>query len=159
MRVIPFRTEIPLAAPPDGELRRLLLGDVREEAPMPPVSDVLSALLALAEGRRAKSVLPLGTTPAEVVLVRRGSKVLVSYVVLEGAPIVRALDRPVPLDLALSRCASLAQRAAAADADPISRTLAEKLAERALDVTLCDSVADPEAVRVSGGPRRARAAR
>ena len=151
MRVIPFRTETPLPPPPDGELRRLLLGDVREDAPMPPVSEVLSALLALAEGRRAKSVLPLGTTAAEVVLVRRGAKVLVSYVVLEGTPTLRALDRPVPIDLALSRCASLAQRAAACDADPISRTLAEKLAERALDVTLCDSVADPEAVRVSGG--------
>ncbi|MCZ7687600.1 MAG: hypothetical protein M5U28_56230 [Sandaracinaceae bacterium] len=80
MRVIPIHPHLrPVAGPPSprreegaAALRRLLLGECAVDAPMPPIADVLSALLALAEGRREKSTLPLGTTPAELVLVRRG---------------------------------------------------------------------------------------
>lgn len=156
MRVIPFRSEPREAAPTptpttDAELRRLLLGEATDAVPLPDASEVLTALVALAEGRRSKSILPLGVAPAELVLVRRGSRVLVSYVVLEGAPVVCVLDRPVPLDLALSRCATLTQRAAAREADPTARGLAERQAAHALDVTLSDHVSEPAPVRKSGG--------
>jgi len=153
MPVIPFRSEPGNAPPPntDAELRRLLLGDDGGGVPLPAVSDVLSALIALAEGRRSKSVLPLGTAAAELVLARRGSRVLVSYVVLEGAPALCALDRPVPLALALSRCAAIAKRAAEREADPIARALTQKQAARALEVTIAPSVNEAAPVRKSGG--------
>lgn len=165
MRVIPIRPHLETAPPPAPpndlarELGRLLLGDHATEVPMPPIADVLSALLALAEGRREKSLLPLGSAPAELVLVRRGARVLVSYLVLEGAPELRALDRPVPLADLLARCAALALRFAERDSDPTSRALTSRLAERALEVTIADSVDEPAPIRQSGGAHERPSAR
>lgn len=154
MRVIPFRTEphvSPSAFDASAELRRLLLGEDADDLPLPSLADVLSALLALAEGRRQKSVLPLGTAPAELVLVRRGDRVRVSYLVLDGAPDVHVLDRPLPLDALLARCGELADRMSKRDPDPTSRTLAQKLAERAREVDVLESSSEPVSIHKSGG--------
>lgn len=167
MRVIPIHPHLrPVAGPPSprreegaAALRRLLLGECAVDAPMPPIADVLSALLALAEGRREKSTLPLGTTPAELVLVRRGPRVLVSYLVVDGAPELRALDRPVPLHELLPRCAALATELASADSDPTSRALTLRLADRALEATIADTTFEPEPVRHIGGAHERPSAR
>jgi outer membrane protein assembly factor BamB len=157
MRVIPLRPEpaslVPhqVEAHATRELGRLLLGEAGRDLPLPALPDVLSALLALAEGRRQKSLLPLGTAPAELVLVRRGTQVLVSYVLLEAAPDLRALDRPVPIDTLLGRCASIAERLGASDSDPTSRGLVLRLAERAREPFASELADEPAPVRKSGG--------
>lgn len=153
MPVISFRSEMTEAPRPssDAELCRLLLGHDASDLPLPAITDVLGALVALAEGRRCKSVLPLGSTPAELVLVRRGGQVLVSYVVLDGPPALCALDRPVPLRHALTRAAALAELHAAHEADPIVRMLMLDQAARALEVEVSNDVRIPTPVRKSGG--------
>lgn len=156
MRVIPLRPEPARLVPRTEleahvELGRLLLGEAARGLPLPPVTDVLSALLALREGRRQKSLLPLGASPAELVLVRRGASVLVSYVVLESAPELRALDRPVPLEALLARCAAVAERLAASDSDPTSRALSLRLAERAREAAPMELGDEVAPVRKSGG--------
>jgi outer membrane protein assembly factor BamB len=157
MRVIPLRPEPASLAPPQreahatAELGRLLLGEAGRDLPLPAAADVLSALLALAEGRRQKSLLPLGTTPAELVLVRRGAHVLVSYVLLDATPDLRALDRPVPLERLLARCAAVAETLAATDSDPTSRDLLLRLVERAREPWPDEPAELPAPVRKSGG--------
>ncbi len=153
MRVISIRSETKKSdeALADEDLQRALLGDGACGVALPPIFDVLGALLALGEGRRTKALLPLGTSPAELVLVRRGSHVLVSYVALDGVPEPRTLDRPVLLATLLMRCASIASRLAAADSDPISRTLTLRLAERAQETTIADHYVDPTPITASGG--------
>lgn len=153
MRVIPIRTDKPERPRDDAqglELHRLLLGDLPHDLPLPPLPDVLSALLTLADGSREKSILPLGTAPAELVLVRRGSRVLVSYVVVDGAPELRALDRPLPLETLLARCADLAEIAARSESDPSARSLTLRLAERARTTELREP-AEAAPVHRSGG--------
>jgi hypothetical protein len=154
MRVIPIRPETS-ERPRDNaralsDLRRLLLGDDANDLPIPSLPDVLSALLTLAEGSREKSILPLGTAPAELVLVRRGARVLVSYLVVDGAPELRALDRPLALEPLLARCADLAEAASRSEADPSARGLTLRLAERARAAEIRDP-AEPTIVHRSGG--------
>lgn len=60
-------------------LATALLGEAARGQPLPPTLDVLGALVTLAEGRRAKIQLLLADVSAELVLVRRGQDVLVSY--------------------------------------------------------------------------------
>lgn len=146
MRVIPIR---PIASPPDEEtsprpsdalhasLRALLLGVERTEAlPLPAPADILSAAIALAEGSRQKSILPLGVSTAELVLLRRGADVLVSYYESDGTPEVRVLDRAVPLRRLLDGVAMAAFQLGAQDSEPTSRKLTLRLAARARDVVI-----------------------
>ncbi|MEQ8456384.1 MAG: PQQ-binding-like beta-propeller repeat protein [Sandaracinaceae bacterium] len=141
MRVIPIRPfeddNAPIAVNAAAQeeaalraLRDLLLGST-EPLPLPPLADLLSAALALASGNRKKSLLPLATTPAELVLLRSGGEVLISYYLIDGPTEVRVLDRPVGLETLLARCAEIAEESATADSDPVSRRLVLRLAERA----------------------------
>jgi outer membrane protein assembly factor BamB len=165
MRVIPMRPETRSRNPRQegqaaaAELRRMLLGSVSHDLPLPALPDLLSALLALADGAREKSILPLGTAPAELVLVRRGARVFVSYLVVDGVTEPRALDRPIALDTLLTRCAAIAEAAAMADSDPTSRAITLKLAERAKGAVLCAVSSEPEPVEKSGGAVAAPVAR
>lgn len=148
MRVIPLR---PLnSIPPHPELREATsrsdlemesaLGDLLlgANAPLalPSVADILSAAIALAEGTRQKSILPLGMAPAELVLLRRGPTVLVSYYETHGAPEVRVLDRAVSLEALLHRLSEIATELAARSSEPTSRELISELAERARRVAI-----------------------
>jgi len=65
---------------------------------LPPLTDLLAALLALAEGTRRKAILPLVSSTGEFAFVRRGEQVLVSY--YDGGPVPQVFvrDRPLPLD-------------------------------------------------------------
>ncbi|HJL15123.1 MAG TPA: PQQ-binding-like beta-propeller repeat protein [Sandaracinaceae bacterium LLY-WYZ-13_1] len=162
MRVIPIRPDAPTPRACDedaeravhDELRRLLLGDV-EPLPLPPVADILSAALALADGSRVKSLLPLGAAPAELVLLRRASRVLVSYYRIDGPPEVEVLDRPLALRALLDRCADAAERLGQSDSEPTSRELTLRLAERARAATIDVERAAAATVRKSGGAVRA----
>jgi outer membrane protein assembly factor BamB len=158
MHVIPIRPDALAPAPrranehdESAELGRLLLGETARTLPIPPLADVLTALLALAEGRRRKSILPLGARPAELVLVRRGANVLVSYVLIESGPDLHALDRPVPLEPLLARCAAMAATASPRCSEPTSRELLSRLAERAQSTPLAEPGEEPGPVRVTGG--------
>ncbi|MEC7519764.1 MAG: PQQ-binding-like beta-propeller repeat protein [Myxococcota bacterium] len=167
MRVIPIRPFEDVNAPiavhaareeeTERDLRDLLLG-VTDALPMPPLADLLSAALALATGGRKKSLLPLATTPAELVMLRSGDDVLVSYYLIDGPTEVRVLDRPVGLEALLARCAEIAETQATADSDPISRRLVLRLAERAREEAVAPERVPLAPVIETGGavqaPRR-----
>ncbi|MFK7988007.1 MAG: PQQ-binding-like beta-propeller repeat protein [Sandaracinaceae bacterium] len=160
MRVIPLhpspRFLEPDAAPrsPQAEsldhLRQTLLG-LDEPLPMPAMPDILSAVLALAEGTRQKSLLPLATAPAELALLRRGDDVCVSYYLVEEPTQVRVLDRPIRLSQLLELAADTADAIAAHDPDPISRGLTLRLAERAREANIEPIREVPPPVRETGG--------
>ena len=136
MRVIPIRSSpSPIDDLPPDEglafptLRELLLGDVGP-APLPAPADILSAAIAIADGARQKSILPLGCSPAELVLLRRGADVLVSYYASEETPEISVLDRAVPLRALLDGVAAVATQLGERASDPASRQLSLRLAER-----------------------------
>ncbi|MCB9596812.1 MAG: PQQ-binding-like beta-propeller repeat protein [Sandaracinaceae bacterium] len=145
MSVIPIRPSIASTEPFPSKRRapvelvttlgELLLGP-HADVPIPSVADILSAALALAEGTRKKSILPLAVSPAELVLMRRGTDALVSYYVSDGAPDVRVLDRALPLRALLEHAAAAATDLASRDSDPTSRQLVSRLAERALQAEI-----------------------
>ncbi len=160
MSVIPIRPSFAKKGPSPADerptrevlatLAELLLGP-RVDVPMPAVADLLSAAIALAEGSRKKSILPLAIAPAELVLVRRGSDALVSYYVSDGTPDVRVLDRALPLRSLLEGTAAAATRLAASDPDPTSRQLVLRLADRARDVEIRPMRSAPPPILKRGG--------
>lgn len=121
------------------------------DLPLPPAADLLSCGLALAAGTRTKSLLPLASALAELVLLRRGPELLVSYYRVDGAPEVAVLDRPVPLRAFLDRAARAADRAAALDSAPRSRELTLRLAERARQATIEEQLPTREPIHKRGG--------
>lgn len=125
-----------------NRLASLLLGDVAPELELPPIEDLTVALTALARGSRHKALLPLGTCPDELSLVRRGDDVLVSHYATGGAVSVALLDRPVALRAALESCAQAMLRRARYETDPVARQVAVRIAERAL---VSELIADPSA--------------
>ncbi|MBX3270157.1 MAG: PQQ-like beta-propeller repeat protein [Sandaracinaceae bacterium] len=160
MSVIPIRPSFassrtrPPAERPAREvvaaLGELLLGP-DADVPLPAVADILSAAIALAEGGRQKSILPLAVAPAELVLLRRGAEAFVSYYVADGAPEVRVLDRALPLRALLDGVADTATKLAAHDSDPTSRDLVLRLSERARAVAIRPLREPPPAVLKRGG--------
>lgn len=149
MSVIPIRPSSVSRAPssatprsqgPDAlrDLRQLIFGSPHPH-PLPSICDLLSAAIALAEGTRRKSILPLAIAPAELVLLRRGSDALVSYYELDSTPDVRVLDRALPLRQVLDVAAEAAARLGASDSDPTSRRLMLRLADRARDLRVQDA--------------------
>jgi len=119
-------------------LRALIFGSPQPH-PLPSICDLLSATIALAEGTRRKSILPLAIAPAELVLLRRGADVLVSYYELDATPDVRFLDRALPLRQLLDVAAQAAAGLGASDSDPTSRRLMLRLADRARDLDVQDA--------------------
>lgn len=76
-----------------------------EALDVPPPRELLSALVAMAEGARKKALVPCVGAPLEVALLRRGASVLVSLYHTEATPEIVVLDRRVPLTLALEETA------------------------------------------------------
>jgi len=160
MSVIPIRPllaspEPVLASPEPYEDTLAALGELVFGTPLdlalPPVSDILSAAIALAEGTRRKSILPLAVSPAELVLLRRGSDALVSYYLGGGTPDVRVLDRAVPLRVLLDGAAEAAARRSSTVSDPTSRRLLRRLADRALEVDVREARQPAEPVLKRAG--------
>jgi len=125
-----------------GQLAALLLGDTAREVELPPVEELTLAMTALARGARHKALLPLGTCPEELSLLRRGDNVLVSHYSTGGAMEVALLDRVVPLRAALEGCAKAMLRRARYETDPVARQVAVRVAERAL---VSELLPDPSA--------------
>ncbi len=82
---------------PHGEPGRRAAGPERGLGDVPSPREVLSSLVAMAEGTRRKALVPCVGAPLEVALLRRGANVLVSLYHTEAAPDVIVLDRRVSL--------------------------------------------------------------
>ncbi|MGE0785126.1 MAG: PQQ-binding-like beta-propeller repeat protein [Sandaracinaceae bacterium] len=161
MRLIPFLADAPsspLPAPRDRheeDLATLLLGEAGAPLPLPGIGDLLSGVLALADGKRDKALLPLGTTPAELVLVRSGHDALVSYYLLRDTPVVVVLDRRIPFAALLTACARAGRALGKSDPDPVSRDVTLGLAERASQTKLSAARAkNPHVIRRGGAQER-----
>jgi outer membrane protein assembly factor BamB len=154
-RALPDRSTPSLqdAGDPRHALVNALLG-APEPTEIPPLADLVAALVDLAEGTRAKAVLPLGGRPAEYALVRRGEHVLVSHYETGGVPEIVVRDRPVPLRALLATCCATARALAARDGQRASSSAYLRLATR-IEAALGAIVPDPHvrvvAAEVSGG--------
>lgn len=131
-------------------LSRLLgLGDASTD--LPPLADLLAALLGLADGSRHKALLPVVGLPLEVAIVRRGAGVLVSAYHTDASPEVVALDRRVPLR-ALLDAASEALREDESSSADLADGAAARLRARAAEARIVDVGDDgASAVRMRGG--------
>ncbi len=86
-------------------LSTLLYGDATEEVEVPPLADLVGALIGLSSGRQQKALLPLVDAPLEVAIVRRGDDALVSLYETGSVPEVIILDHRVSLRSLLDTCA------------------------------------------------------
>jgi len=150
LRPLPARALTDRSAPPQHDigdprsaLVQALLG-APEPVELPPLADLLSAVVDLAEGTRAKAILPLGGRPAEYTLVRRGDHVLVSHYETAGVPEIVVRDRPVLLRTLLATCAATARSLAARDPQRASAASYQRLAAR-VDVASAALVPDAHA--------------
>jgi PQQ-like domain len=75
-----------------------LVGAGASGTELPPLTDLLAVLVALAEGTRRKAILPLSSSTGEFAFVRRDEQALVSY--YDGGPIPQVFVRDRALDLA-----------------------------------------------------------
>ncbi|MDQ3037838.1 MAG: hypothetical protein M3Y87_35920, partial [Myxococcota bacterium] len=120
-----------MPAPAHDALLSLLLGAPSRDAELPPLQDLLGALIAMAEGTRRKSLLALVAQPAEWAMLRRGSNVLVSYYHTDSSPDVVVLDRRVPLRALLDATAAALDEHIAREDDAWGREIAGRLVRRA----------------------------
>jgi outer membrane protein assembly factor BamB len=138
---------------PRGALSLALLG-TSTPAELPPLADLVAAVADLAEGARAKVILPLGSRPAEYALVRRGDHALVSHYETGGVPEVVVRDRAVLLRALLGSCASTARALAQREGHGAAGDAYVRLAARA-EVASASMVDDVRAhapeITVSGG--------
>lgn len=111
------------------ELRSLLVGATAESGELPALPDLAAAAIALAEGTRRKVILPLGRTPLEFALVRRGAQVVIDCYGTESTPEILLRERPVHLRHLLDACAS-ASRAVAHGHAKASQSALLALAKR-----------------------------
>jgi len=138
--------------PRHDELLSHLLGPGATGLELPSVPDLALALVALAEGKRRKSILPLASSTGEFALVRRGNEVLLSYYDSGPVPQIFVRDRSLDLATLIALCgkvaAELAEHAQTGD-----RT-ALMIAERALRTTLRPDrqLPPPSVVRRGGAP-------
>lgn len=120
-----------------GEDGEDLEGDALE---IPPLAELTAAVTSLARGHRRKALLPLGGTPTELALVRRGDDLLVSHYETGGAPEIHVLDRQVDLREVLNVCARATLESARYETDPTARQVAVRVAERAMRSTLSEDL-------------------
>jgi len=111
-------------------LRALFLGDPSSSIELPPLSDLATTVISLAQGRRSKETLPLGQSPAEFVLMRRGDDLLVTCYESGAIPEIHVHDHCVSLADALNQLASVAEVYALTDVEAWSRDVHHELAVR-----------------------------
>src|SRR5688500_17340697 len=141
----------PSTAPASDALLRLLLGATAQGAELPPLRELLIAVIAMAEGTRRKSLLPLAAHPAEWSMLRRGANVLVSYYHTESSPEVVLIDRRVPLRTLLAAAGKALLEDAKHD-DLWSRELVDRLVQRASALKIAeDADTGVSATRRLGG--------
>lgn len=159
MTVLPFPVRTRLPAPvdlppePRSASRSLarLLGLGESESELPPLFDLVVALLALADGSRQKVLLPVVGLPIEIALVRRGASVLSSAYHTDASPEVVTLDRRVPLRALLDAAVAALEEEGAAGAGVEARAI-ERLVARAGAARIAEIGDDGHgAVRRTGG--------
>ncbi|MET0344313.1 MAG: PQQ-binding-like beta-propeller repeat protein [Polyangiales bacterium] len=100
--------------PHHAELLSQLLGPEAAAGEL-PLTDLLGSLLALADGSRRKTLLPLASSTGELAFVRRGDQVLVSYYDAGPVPQIflrdRALDLRNLLEITAAAALELGERA------------------------------------------------
>jgi outer membrane protein assembly factor BamB len=121
-----------LPEPPDQsqELRRLLLGESVARHELPPLADLVAGAIALAQGARPKVLLPLGRTPAEFALVRRGSELSIDCYSSEATPEILLPERTIALQALLDACGRACLSAAGAAVSGTTSRALRKLAGR-----------------------------
>jgi outer membrane protein assembly factor BamB len=99
-RLARLSSEEPSASerPRRDRVAKYLVGAGSHAAELPPLTDLLAVLVALAEGTRRKAILPLASSTGEFAFVRRDEHALVSY--YDGGPIPQVFVRDRPVDLA-----------------------------------------------------------
>jgi outer membrane protein assembly factor BamB len=138
------------------ELATALFGAGSSQVELPALSDLVGTLVALAEGKRRKAILPLMDSTGELAFVRQGDDVLFSY--YDGGPVPQIFvrDRRLALGTLISRCARVArmladERGQAADHAMLA------VAERAVRASLKpDRRPEPSALLKRGGTQKPR---
>jgi outer membrane protein assembly factor BamB len=139
-------------SPASGGLRALLYGPASATHELPPLTDLLGALLALADGQRRKALLPLSGLPAELAIVRRGQSALVSFYHTDASPEVLVLDRRIPLRGLVDAAAAALESELPDESDPRARAIAIRLVARAATGELVpDEDSGLSATRRTGG--------
>ncbi len=115
---------------PSVSLRRLLVADL-DDVDLPPLMDLCAGVISLARRLRKKILLPLGATPLEFALIRRGDEVWVSVYTTSSTPAVHQLNRRTALAPLLNACAQSLLDNARFQTDPHLRHSAARMAERA----------------------------
>lgn len=145
-------TPLEASSPAEDALLLLLLGATPRVAELPPLHELLGALVAMAEGTRRKSLLPLAALPAEWAVLRRGSNVLASYYHTDSSPDVVVLDRRIPLRALLDATGAALAEQVEREADAWARELADRLVQRAALLAIAsDDDAGLSATRRLGG--------
>src|SRR4051794_35305384 len=102
LSVLPPRPEP--GRPHRKELQTLLLGPGSDGLELPPMTDLVATVLALAEGKRRKVILPLASSTGEFAFVRRAEHVLLSYYDSGPVPQIFLRDRPIDLSRLVAAC-------------------------------------------------------
>lgn len=112
-------------------LLSLLFGRGDGGVELPPLTDLVATVLALAEGTSRKGLLPLSSSTGELSLVRRGPHALFSF--YDGGPVPQIFvrDREIPLSRLLQCCGDAARELCEQTAPGPAQTAARRLAERA----------------------------
>lgn len=137
--------------PTRSALSEHLLAKTNDHLELPPLSELTTALIRLAQGKRTKCLLPVGIAPLEYALVRRGRRVYVSVYETSSAPEVHQLERPVDLSRLIRVCAEEAQNQAQSEPDKAARQIALHFAERVLRTEIRADVKPRRARVVKGG--------
>jgi outer membrane protein assembly factor BamB len=145
------------SAPPStpaalATLETLLYGTTTIGAELPPLADLVGALLALADAQRTKTLLPLSGVPAEVAIVRRGASALVSLYHTDASPDVLVLDRRVPLRALLDASVVALEHELEGETDARAASIGARLVARAAECEIAPaSDAGLSATRRTGG--------
>lgn len=139
--------------PTRSALSEHLLAKAHGDLELPPLSELTTALIRLAQGKRTKCLLPVGIAPLEYALVRRGRRVFVSVYETSSAPEVHQLERPVDLSRLIRVCADEARAQAQNEPDKAARQIALHFADRVLRTDICADVAPRRARLVKGGAK------
>ncbi|MFT3923585.1 MAG: PQQ-like beta-propeller repeat protein [Myxococcales bacterium] len=102
----------PIARPRRAELLALLLGHGAESIELPSLTDLVTTVIALAEGKRRKVILPLSSSTGEFALVRRAEQVLLCYYDSGPVPQIFVRDRAIDLAALIGACGAAAKEAA-----------------------------------------------
>jgi outer membrane protein assembly factor BamB len=147
-RSIPAGAHVRTETSHHERLLSCLLGAGAAGLELPPVTDLALSLVALAEGKRRKALLPLASSTGEFALVRRGNDVLLSYYDSGPVPQIFIRDRVLDLTALLALCADAAGEAS--EPAEHGRT-ALVIAERARRVMLAPDRQLPPATLVRRG--------